>query len=221
MSARYMVLLVIFVVGVSFAYVVLKRKETVQLDVYNPVDVNAELVDESLRGIGLGHKIQDFSFVNQLGQTISQQDIFDKVYVADYFFTTCPSICPIMTAQMKRVQDAFMNETDFLILSHTVWPEVDSIEQLLSYAREKGVNAKKWHLLTGNKGELYKLARQSYFVLKPAEAQNLGDGNSDFIHTNNFVLIDRERRIRGYYDGTDPHEVDKLIVDIGILLKEK
>lgn len=221
MNARYVVLLVIFAVGASIAYIVLKQKETIQLDIYSPVDVNVELVDESLRGIGLGHKIQDFSFVNQLGQTISQQEILGKVYVADYFFTTCQSICPVMTAQMKRVQDTFLNEPSFLILSHTVWPEVDSIEQLRSYAKEKGVNAKKWHLLTGNKGELYKLARQSYFVLKPAEAQNLGDGNSDFIHTNNFVLIDRERRIRGYYDGTDTQDVDKLIGDIGILLKEK
>jgi protein SCO1/2 len=92
---------------------------------------------------------------------------------------------------------------------------------MFRYGQEKGVDAGKWHLLTGNKGELYKLARQSYFVLKPAEAQNLGDGESDFIHTNNFVLIDRERRIRGYYDGTDSLEVGQLIKDIGVLLEEK
>lgn len=212
---------IIFVVGVTTGYFVLQRKEIIQLDVINPVDVNAELVDESLRGIGLGHKVQDFTFLNQLGQTISQRDVAGKVYVVDYFFTTCPSICPVMTDQMSRIQEAYFNEPDFLILSHTVWPEVDTVEQLLAYAKEKGINAKKWYLLTGNKGELYKLARQSYFVLKPAEAENLGDGDSDFIHTNNFVLVDRERRIRGYYDGTNAKEVDKLIGDIKILLKEK
>jgi protein SCO1/2 len=221
MSTRYILLFIIFVVGVTTGYFVLQRKEIIQLDVINPVDVNAELVDESLRGIGLGHKVQDFTFLNQLGQTISQRDVAGKVYVVDYFFTTCPSICPVMTDQMSRIQEAYFNEPDFLILSHTVWPEVDTVEQLLSYAKEKGINAKKWHLLTGNKRELYKLARQSYFVLKPAEAENLGDGDSDFIHTNNFVLVDRERRIRGYYDGTNAKEVDKLIGDIKILLKEK
>jgi protein SCO1/2 len=140
--------------------------------------------------------------------------------VADYFFTTCGSICPIMTGQMKRVQAAFLNNNDFLILSHTVWPEVDSVPQMLSYAKEKGVIRDKWHLLTGDKEKLYDLARKSYFVLKPAEAEDVGDGNSDFIHTNNFVLVDRKRQIRGYYDGTDSTEVSKLIKDIELLLRE-
>jgi protein SCO1/2 len=125
-----------------------------------------------------------------------------------------------MTGQMKRVQAAYLSNDDFLILSHTVWPEVDTVEQMLRYAKEKAVVKGKWHLLTGNKEHLYDLARKSYFVLKPAEAEDVGDGNSDFIHTNNFVLVDKQRRIRGYYDGTDSTEVSKLIKDIDLLLRE-
>jgi len=176
-------------------------------------------VDSSLLGIGHGHSVQDFSFINQYGESITEADVRNKVYVVDYFFTTCGSICPIMTGQMKRVQAAYLNEKDVLILSHTVWPEVDTVEQLLRYAQEKAVVRGKWHLLTGNKEKLYELARKSYFVLKPTEADDVGDGNSDFIHTNNFVLVDQKRRIRGYYDGTDSTEVSNLIRDIRILLE--
>lgn len=189
--------------------------------VFNPTDVDSRLVDSSLIGIGHGHYVKDFSFVNQYGETITQKTIENKVYVVDYFFTTCGSICPIMTGQMKRVQAAFLNEDDLLILSHTVWPEVDSVEQLLRYAKEKAVIKGKWHLLTGEKEKLYELARKSYFVLKPTEADDVGDGNSDFIHTNNFVLVDRKRRIRGYYDGTDSLDVQNLIRDIEVVLKER
>lgn len=180
--------------------------------------MDSRLVDSALIGIGHGHTVQDFSFVNQFGETITQADVQNKVYVVDYFFTTCGSICPVMTGQMKRVQATFLNEVDFLILSHTVWPEVDTVEQLLKYAKEKALVRGKWHLLTGGKEKLYELARKSYFVLKPTEADDVGDGNSDFIHTNNFVLVDQKRRIRGYYDGTDSTEVSHLIRDIRILL---
>ncbi len=214
-------MLIIFVIGVALGTYLLTPKDKQNTPkIFNPDDVDRQLVDSSLHGIGRGHTIQEFSFVNQYGETITQQDVRNKVYVVDYFFTTCGSICPIMTGQMKRVQAAFLNEDDFLILSHTVWPEVDSIQQLAQYGKEKSVVRGKWHLLTGNKEELYKLARQSYFVLKPVEAEDVGDGNSDFIHTNNFVLIDKQRRIRGYYDGTDSTEVDKLIRDVRTLLKE-
>lgn len=197
-----------------------KKKDTT-LKIYNPTDIDTRLVDSSLLGIGQGHTIQDFAFVNQYGESFTQANIKNKVYVVDYFFTTCGSICPIMTGQMKRVQAAYLNENDFLILSHTVWPEVDTVEQLLRYAKDKAVIRNKWHLLTGDKEKLYELARKSYFVLKPTEAEDVGDGNSDFIHTNNFVLIDKKRRIRGYYDGTDSLEVSNLIRDIQVLLEQK
>lgn len=219
---RYLFLLVFFILLVALGTYILSSKSPAEKApvVLNPIDVNPELVDSLLHGIGHGHKIQNFTFVNQYRKSITHDDVHEKVYVVDYFFTTCGSICPIMTGQMKRVQAAFLNNNDFLILSHTVWPEVDTVEQLLRYAKEKGVVKGKWHLLTGNKEQLYDLARKSYFVLKPIEAEDVGDGNSDFIHTNNFVLVDKKRQIRGYYDGTDSLEVDKLIRDIDILLKE-
>jgi protein SCO1 len=219
---RYLFLLVFFIFMVLLGTYILSPKNEAEqpLKVLNPNDINPELVDSLLHGIGHGHTIQNFSFTNQYGETISQKTVQGKVYVVDYFFTTCGSICPIMTGQMKRVQAAYLNNDDLLILSHSVWPEVDTVEQLLRYAKEKAVVKGKWHLLTGNKKHLYDLARKSYFVLKPAEAEDVGDGNSDFIHTNNFVLVDRKRRIRGYYDGTDSTEVSKLIRDIDLLLKE-
>lgn len=222
MQTRYILLLVIFVLGVTAGTIMLTpKKKDATLKIYNPTDIDTRLVDSSLLGIGQGHTIQDFAFVNQYGESITHADIKNKVYVVDYFFTTCGSICPIMTGQMKRVQAAYLNENDFLILSHTVWPEVDTVEQLLRYAKEKAVIRNKWHLLTGDKEKLYELARKSYFVLKPTEAEDVGDGNSDFIHTNNFVLIDKKRRIRGYYDGTDSLEVSNLIRDIQVLLEQK
>lgn len=220
MDKRYIILILLFVFFVILGTYILTPKKNKELQVFNPNDLNTALVDSSLIGVGRGHKVSDFAFVNQFGETISEKTVAGKIYVVDYFFTTCGSICPIMTGQMKRVQTTFINEADFLILSHTVWPEVDTVEQMLGYAQEKGVIKGKWHLLTGNKDKLYELARKSYFVLKPAEAEDVGDGNSDFIHTNNFVLVDRQRRIRGYYDGTDSLEVEKLIDDIKILLKE-
>jgi protein SCO1 len=222
MQTRYILLLVIFVLGVTAGTIILTpKKKDAALKIYNPTDIDTRLVDSSLLGIGQGHTIQDFAFVNQYGESITHAKIKNKVYVVDYFFTTCGSICPIMTGQMKRVQAAYLNENDFLILSHTVWPEVDTVEQLLRYAKEKAVIRNKWHLLTGDKEKLYELARKSYFVLKPTEAEDVGDGNSDFIHTNNFVLIDKKRRIRGYYDGTDSLEVSNLIRDIQVLLEQK
>lgn len=218
---RYLFLLLFFIFLVALGtYILSSNKSGDKLKILNPKDVNSELVDSALQNLGHGHVVQDFAFVNQYGEQISEKTVEGKIYVVDYFFTTCGSICPIMTGQMKRVQAAYLNENDVLILSHTVWPEVDTVEQMLRYAKEKGVVKNKWHLLTGNKERLYDLARKSYFVLKPAEAEDVGDGNSDFIHTNNFVLIDRNRQIRGYYDGTDSTVVGKLIRDIDLLLKE-
>lgn len=219
---RVVFLVVIFVVGVTVAYF-LKRPGEKPLPFFNPVDMEADVVDSALyaQGIGYGHRIGAFSFLNQDGETITQQEVKGKVYVAEYFFTTCGSICPVMNKEMQRVQKAFSDEKDFRILSFTVNPEVDTVAQMKRYAVDHGAKTGQWHFLTGEKTKLYELARKSFFVLKPAEAQNLGDAGSDFIHTNNFVLIDRKGRIRGYYDGTSKKEVDKLIGDIGRLLEEK
>lgn len=209
----------IFFAGVIVAYFMSQPKEK-KLPVINPVDVEEEMVDPELLRTGYGHKIASFRFVNQDGKTIANAEVDGKVYVAEYFFTTCKSICPIMNKEMQRVHAAYKDETDFRILSFTVDPERDTVAQMKRYADEHGASDGKWHFLTGKKEDLYELARKSYFVLRPAEAQNLGDAGSDFIHTNNFVLVDRESRIRGYYDGTSENEVDKLINDIGRLLEE-
>lgn len=219
--SRVVFLVIFIVVGVSITYYYVQPKEK-DLQVINPVDLQPEMVDESilLERKGYGHKIGAFSFKNQNGEIITQSDVDGKVYVAEYFFTTCGSICPIMNQQMQRIQKVYLREPDLKILSFTVNPEIDTVEQMKRYALQHQANDDQWYFLTGKKEDLYGLARKSYFVLKPAEAENLGDAGGDFIHTNNFVLVDRERRIRGYYDGTSTAGVDSLIYDIGRLLKE-
>ena len=218
---KFIFFVVFLIVGISITYYLVQPKEEM-LPVINPIDLEEEMVDPDvlMDRTGYGHTIGDFSFQNQDGKTITQKDVDGKVYVAEYFFTTCGSICPVMNKQMQRVHQVYQTEEDFRILSFTVHPEVDTVEQMKRYADEHGARSDQWHFLTGNKEDLYSLARKSFFVLKPAEAENLGDAGSDFIHTNNFVLVDRESRIRGYYDGTSPTGVDSLIYDIGRLLKE-
>jgi protein SCO1 len=212
---------VFMVVGVTITYFMIQPSEE-NLPVINPMDLEKEMVDPDvlMERKGYGHKIGDFSFFNQNGKVFTQKDIEGKVFVAEYFFTTCGSICPVMNKQMQRVNKAYRSEDDLRILSFTVDPAVDTVEQMKRYADEHGAKGNQWNFLTGEKEDLYSLARKSFFVLKPAEAQNLGDAGSDFIHTNNFVLVDRKKRIRGYYNGTSPTSVDSLIYDISRLLKE-
>ena len=216
---RILALAVLFIVGVTVAYFMLRDKEE-PLPIINPIDLDEEMVDPELLRRGRGHRIGDFSFLNQNGETITRSEVDGKVFVAEYFFTTCGTICPKMNKQMQRVQFEYAGEDDVRILSFTVDPEVDTVAQMKRYADSHGAKSGQWHFLTGSKEQLYKLARRSFFVLKPAEAQNLGDVGSDFIHTNNFVLVDRLGRIRGYYDGTSKEDVDELILDIQRLLDE-
>ncbi|WP_294670738.1 SCO family protein [uncultured Fluviicola sp.] len=216
---RVLIVALIFVVGVIIAYFLTRPGEK-PLKIYNPVDVESEMVDKDLVRKGFGHRIQEFSFTDQSGKSYGSKDLEDKIYVAEYFFTTCGTICPVMNAEMQRVQAAFKGNNQFKILSFTVDPETDSVAQMKNYADAHGADPTQWHFLTGDKKDLYKLARRSFFVLKPAEAQNQGDVGSDFIHTNYFVLVDTQKRIRGYYDGTNPKEVDTLIKDIQKLLEE-
>ena len=220
MKLRIYILLFIATICFIVAYTSFSEKNTPKksLPVYNPIDVNSSLVDSSIQRKGYGHKIQSFSFRNQNGEIITNKDVENSVYVVEYFFTTCSTICPKMNTQMQWLQKKFKGVKNFKILSFTVQPEIDSIPVLKEYADEYEAVDGQWHFLTGDKKKLYALARKSYFLLKPAEAQNLGDANSDFIHTNNFVLIDKDQRIRGYYDGTSSKEVDKLARDIRKLL---
>jgi protein SCO1/2 len=196
---------------VSSFYYVNKPIET--LPIYSPSMVSKELVEENIQFIKKYHKIKDFSMKNQNGETITQEFYNDKIYVADFFFTTCPTICPIMTENMGYVQEKIKNDSDVLLLSFSVTPEIDSVEKLKKYALEKNVIDSKWNLVTGNKKDIYNLARTSYLV-----AKTNGDGGKyDMIHTENFVLVDKEKRIRGFYDGTNSKEMDQLLNDIKIL----
>lgn len=199
----------------------MQREPKKSLPILNPIDISEEMVDSGLIRKGIGHTIGHFNFLNQDGKNITEKDVKSKVFVAEYFFTTCGTICPAMNLQMQRVQKTYLGDPSVKILSFTVNPEIDTVEQMKRYAEEHGAKKGQWHFLTGEKTKLYSLARKSFFVLKTSEAQNLGDAGSDFIHTNNFVLIDRKMRIRGYYDGTSQKEVSRLIEDIELLLEEK
>lgn len=215
---KYRILIITFIlfsiVTVSLFYNALKPQKT--LPIYNPADVNPELVDSTVQYVAKYHTIADFSFTNQNGKTITQKDYEGKIYVADFFFTTCGSICPIMTTNMIDVQKAFANNPKVMILSHTVTPEIDSVPVLKKYALEKGVIDSKWNLVTGDKKDIYSMARKSYLAVKLGKPEEL----YDMVHTENFVLVDAEKRVRGFYDGTKKEEVKKLIEDIQWLLTE-
>ncbi|MCB0380797.1 MAG: SCO family protein [Flavobacteriales bacterium] len=203
----------IVVIGMVVAYFLIKPKV---LPVFNPSDINPKLVDESVQGVTKLHRVGAFSLINQEGKTITEKDYQDKIYVTDFFFVTCPTICPKMTKQMFRVYSEFKSNNDVLFLSHTVMPENDSVPVLSEYAKKHNIDASKWNLVTGDKKQIYDLARKTYFA-----AITEGDGGvDDFIHTENFVLIDKEKRIRGFYDGTSENDVDRLINDINTLLNE-
>lgn len=191
-------------------------KPSKSLPIYNPADVNPELVDTAVQYVRKYHTIADFSFVNQNGKTITQKDYEGKIYVADFFFTTCGSICPKMTTNLAEVQKAIINNPKVMLLSHTVFPETDSVPVLKAYAIKNGVNDKKWNLVTGDKKEIYTMARKSYLAVKLGKPSEL----YDMVHTENFVLVDAKKRVRGFYDGTNKEEVQKLIADIAFLSEE-
>jgi protein SCO1/2 len=217
---RVLFLIILLAICIPVGYFLIKPKDKKDLPIINPIDVQEEMVDPELLRIGQGHTIGNFSFKNQDNKTITQREIEGKVFVAEYFFSTCKRICPIMNQQMQRIQYAFKDNPNVKILSFTVDPDVDTVEQLKRYANSHNAVKNQWHFLTGKKDALYGLARKSFFILKPAEVQNQGDTGSDFIHTNNFVLVDQQKRIRGYYDGTSQKEVTSLIRDIERLLQE-
>lgn len=187
-----------------------------KLPIFNPADVNPKLVDESVVHIRSNHKVSDFELINQNGETITEADYEGKIYVADFFFTRCVTICPVMTTNMGKLQEAFLNDDDVLFLSHSVTPDIDSVSVLKAYAIDKGVIDAKWNITTGDKKHIYKLARKSYFAVLED-----GDGGlQDFVHTENFILVDKKKQIRGFYDGTNPEDIERLILDIRILKNE-
>ena len=186
------------------------------LPIYNPVDVNPRLVDDAVKHINRNHKIANFNLINQNGESVTQKNFENKIYVADFFFTSCQSICPLMAVNMADLQTYFKNDDTIKFLSHSVTPVIDSVPVLRNYANKNGAIDKKWEITTGNKKHIYELARKSYFAVLDE-----GDGGEqDFIHTEQFILVDKKRQIRGYYDGTDAKEVQRIIDDIEILKNE-
>jgi protein SCO1/2 len=210
----FIVLIVFSVVTISLFYSALKPQKT--LPIYNPADVNPELVDSTIQYKSKYHTIADFAFVNQNGDTITQKNYEGKIYVADFFFTTCGSICPKMSTNLSEVQKAVLNNPKVMLLSHTVFPEVDSVSVLKAYAVKYGVVDSKWNLVTGDKKEIYTMARKSYLAVKLGRPDQL----YDMVHTENFVLVDQKRRVRGFYDGTNKEEIKRLLEDIDFLSKE-
>lgn len=163
------------------------------------------------------HKISDFTLINQLGDTIKQQTFENKIYITDFFFTSCPGICPQMTNSMFKLQEQFKNDDAILFLSHSVTPTIDTVEELNIYAKRFGVIANKWHLVTGDKTEIYNLGRNEYFV-----ENDLGIPKdiNDFLHSENFLLIDKNKHIRGIYNGLNRASMAQLVIDIKTLEKE-
>ncbi len=163
------------------------------------------------------HKIPDFKLVNQLGDTITQKTFDNKIYITDFFFTSCPGICLKMTGNMSKVQEAFKSDAEIVLLSHSVTPSIDSVAVLKDYAEDHGVMDNKWHLVTGDKNEIYNLGRNQYFV-----ENDLGIPKdiNDFLHTENFLLIDKNKHIRGIYNGLNSASVAQLITDVKALKLE-
>jgi len=214
-SLPTLLFMIVFSIGVIYTFYKIQTPVE-KLPVLNPVDINPKLVDKSVRKVRERHKIAPFKMTDQNGDTISNATYKNKIYVADFFFTRCESICPIMTNYLAQIQEVYKNDADVMFLSFSVTPKIDSTSVLKDYAIKYGVNDAKWHLVTGSKKEIYKLARQSYFTVLDE-----GDGGKqDFIHTEQLVLIDKKQQIRGLYDGTDKEQVNKLIQDIAVLKKE-
>jgi protein SCO1/2 len=187
-----------------------------KLKIYNPADVNPSLVDVSIKHVTKDHRIADFELINQNGEIITQNNYKNKIYVADFFFKRCTNICIAMAYNMSELQEYYKNDDDIMFLSHSVTPVIDSVAVLKEYALNKGVIDAKWNVTTGSKKHIYELARKSYFAV----IEDGDGGEDDFIHTEQFVLVDKERRIRGYYDGTEKKDMEKLKKDMSLLKEE-
>ncbi len=203
------------IIFVPILYFMVKPKAT--LPVFNPVDVNPRLVDDAVKHIQKNHKVANFKLTNQNGEVITEKNFENKIYITDFFFTRCQTICPLMAIHIADLQNHFMQDDEIKFLSLSVTPKMDSVSVLKEYANKVGAVDGKWELTTGDKQQIYNLARKSYFAVLDE-----GDGGEqDFIHTEQFILIDKKKQIRGFYDGTDAKELDRIITDIEILKQEK
>jgi len=195
-----------------------KQPDEPGLPFINKPDFTPEWIAGGDTGYSSIHTIPAFSFTDQDGKTVTEKTVEGKIYVADFFFTRCAGICPKMTANMCTLQNKFKNVEEVIFLSHSVTPDADSVPVLRNYAENKGVISGKWHLLTGNKDEIYTLAKKQYYAGDTIGYYQTGN---EFLHTENFILVDKHRRIRGVYNGTLPLEMERLIEDIVTLKKEE
>ena len=198
----------------------IKTQEGSRVDVlpfFNEASFTPKWISSKSAALKSFHKIPDFELINQNGEKVTQKTFENKIYIADFFFTTCPGICPMMTISMLKLQEEFKNDTAVLFLSHSVTPTIDSVPKLKEYALENGIIDKKWHLVTGNKKEIYDLGRKFYFV-----EEDLGEpkGIDAFLHTENFVLIDTNKHIRGIYNSLNRASLAQLMIDVKALKKE-
>ncbi|WCO00647.1 SCO family protein [Psychroserpens ponticola] len=194
-----------------------KTSRVAALPFYKEATFTPHWLDATSEAADIIHRIPSFNLINQLGEEVTEKTFKDKIYIADFFFTTCPGICPKMTANMMVLQEEFINNNDILLLSHSVTPETDSVSILKHYAETKGIIDRKWHLVTGDRKQIYDLGRQAYFA---EEDLGVNKTEDDFLHTENFVLIDKNRHIRGIYNGLNKTSVQQLIADVKTLQKE-
>ncbi len=211
-----------FVIIFIFIILISCKKEKIidkskTLPFYNSEDFTPEWISKKDAKYSKIHSISPFEFTNQNGKKITNNDFEGKIYVADFFFTTCPSICPILAKNMSVLQEIYKNDDDILLLSHSVMPWVDTVKKIKEYAKEKNAIDNKWHLITGSRDKIYELARTSYFADEDFKKTK---DDSEFIHTENFILVDKKGRIRGVYNGTLALETQRLKKHIEILKKE-
>ncbi len=192
-------------------------QENKKLPIYGERETVEKIVDGRTETDTIYHTIQDFAFVNQYGDTVTNRSLDGKVYVTDFFFTTCPTICPLMKKQMKMVYDAIRDKDDVAILSHTIDPRYDTPEVLRKFAGDLGVEGTQWQFVTGSKEKIYEIGQESYMVTAREDSTAAGG----YLHSGAFILVDKHRRVRGTYDGTKEAEAKKLIRDIDLLLKEE
>jgi protein SCO1/2 len=198
----------------SLLFIVSCNEKHQQLPYYNTPDFTPKWKMSNEKQF---HQIRSFTLLDQENNTFTEKEIEGKICVVDFFFTTCPGICPKMTNSMADIQKEFIDDNEIMLLSHSVTPEKDSVPVLKQYAKDKKINFKRWKLLTGNKNEIYDLGRKFYFV---EEDEGVQKGYDIFLHTENFVLIDKQRHIRGIYNGLDSNSIVNLINDIKILKQE-
>jgi len=201
---------------VSFSCKRIKNQEVQKLPYYNTPDFTPLWLTDA-KQIDTLHTIAPFKVMDQDGNRINNQTYAGKIYVADFFFTSCPSICPKLTKHFKMISDSFTNDSRVGLLSYSVTPEIDSVPRLKFYADKYKVPSRQWHMVTGNKNEIYKLARKSYFADKDP---GFSTDSTEFLHTEHFILVDSHQHIRGIYNGTVLLEVQRLMDDIRSLEKE-